>query len=83
MGGCACRTGVVPASFTFLESEMKGLVLLFIAVAGFGIAWRYMDKVSKRHIKAVVRENLMPITAAVLTVALAVVFSLNTTLRFF
>lgn len=61
---------------------MKGLVALFLAIVVFGIAWKYMDKQSKKSIKQVVSQNIGVIALAIVAVAVAVFFSLNTTLRF-
>lgn len=60
---------------------MKGLVLLFIAVAFGLIGWGYMDKVSKRSVKEVAGRNIGAIAFAVIIVAVAIVLSTNTTLR--
>lgn len=61
---------------------MKGLIFLFLVVALFGITWGYVDDIHKQSFKAVIRKNLLPITLALVIVGFAVVFSLNTTLRF-
>lgn len=60
---------------------MKGLILLFLSIAIFGIVWGYMDRYTRSNVKAVVRKNLLPITLAIFAVAVAVAFSINTTLR--
>lgn len=60
---------------------MKGLILLFLAICMFGIGWKYMDKASKKSIKEVAGNNLGVILFAFLAVAVAVFFSINTTLR--
>jgi len=60
---------------------MKGLILLFLVIAIFGIAWGYTDSESRSCIKSGVRKNLMPIILGILAVAVAIVVSTNTTLR--
>jgi heme/copper-type cytochrome/quinol oxidase subunit 2 len=60
---------------------MKGLVTLFLAIVVFGIAWKYMDRASKKSIKQVIAQNIGVIALATVAVAIAVFFSVNTTLR--
>lgn len=61
---------------------MKGLVLLFLSIAGFGICWGYASKKSRTEFKSFVAKNLLAILLAVVAVGAAVFFSMNTTLRF-
>jgi peptidoglycan/LPS O-acetylase OafA/YrhL len=60
---------------------MKALVLLFLTLSGSLIAWRYMDKQSKKSIKQVAGQNLAPIVIAAVVVVVALFLSMNTTLR--
>lgn len=61
---------------------MKGLVLLFLSIAVFGIGWGYASKKSRAEFKSFVAKNLLAILLAVVAVGVAVFFSMNTTLRF-
>ena len=60
---------------------MKGLIVLFLAVTVFGIAWGYASVDAKEGVKKVVRKNILPISVAVLAVAIAIFVSTNTTMR--
>ena len=60
---------------------MKGLILLFLAIAIGGIAWGYADKPSRKGVSAFIKKNLLPIILAVVAVAVAIFVSTNTTLR--
>lgn len=60
---------------------MKGLVLLFIVVTLSIVAWGYTDKVTRNWVKQVVRKNLFAVVAASVIVAVAIVLSVNTTLK--
>lgn len=55
--------------------------MLFLSIVGFGIGWRYASKTARKSVARVVRDNLITILLAVLAVAVAVVFSSNTTMR--
>ena len=61
---------------------MKAAVLLFLAIAVFMIGWGYLPCPVKKEVRKTVRKNLFAILAAMLVVAVAVFFSINTTLRF-
>lgn len=61
---------------------MKGLVLLFLVVAGSVIAWGYASKAQKRTALKWVGNHAWAVLIALVTVAFAVLFSANTTLRF-
>ncbi len=60
---------------------MKGLVVLFLSVCLFGISWKYFPESSRKAFKTVVKENLMVVVLALLAVATAIFFSLNTTVK--
>ncbi len=60
---------------------MKGLILLFLTIVIFGIGLRYCSADSKALAKKIVRENLFVFLFALVAVAIAVFFSVNTTLR--
>jgi len=60
---------------------VKGLILLFLSIAIFGIVWGYMDRYTRSNVKSVVRKNLFPIVLGLLVVAVAIFLSVNTTLR--
>ena len=60
---------------------MKGLISLFLAIVILGIAWGYADEGSRMMVKTVVTKNLLTIVIAIFVVAIAVFFSVNTTLR--
>lgn len=60
---------------------MKGFIFLFIAVAFGVIGWGYMDRESRAVVRKTVRRNLWAVIFALLVVALAVFFSVNTTVR--
>ena len=60
---------------------MKALIFLFIAICLCGIGWRYADKAVRRGISKAIRQNLMTILMALVTVAMVVFFSVNTTVR--
>jgi len=61
---------------------MKGLVLLFIVIVGSVIAWGYATKAQKHRAIKWVGANAWAVLIALVTVAAAVLFSANTTLRF-
>ena len=60
---------------------MKGLILLFFAITFGIIGWGYMDKTSKRGTKEFISKNLGAIIFASIIVAIAIVVSINSTLR--
>jgi hypothetical protein len=60
---------------------MKGIILLFLVIAPSMILWGYTDKVTRARVKQVVRKNLFAIVTAAVIVTVAVVLSLNTTLK--
>lgn len=60
---------------------MKGLLLLFIAVAGLLIGWGYAPTEVKASTVAVIRKNLIAILLAFLAVATVAFFSLNSIVR--
>ena len=60
---------------------MRGLITLFLAVVVLGISWRYLDYSSRYYVKQVVKDNFFVVAVAILTVAIAIVFSINTTVR--
>lgn len=61
---------------------MKGLILLFLVVAGFGILWGYLPVEVRKQVLTFIGKNLFPIMVAILVVTIAIVLSVNTTLRF-
>lgn len=61
---------------------MKGLILLFLVVAGFGILWGYLPVEVRKRVLTFIGKNLFPIMVAILVVTIAIVLSVNTTLRF-
>ena len=61
---------------------MKGLILLFLVVAGFGILWGYLQVEVRKLVLTFIGKNLFPIMVAILVVTIAIVLSVNTTLRF-
>lgn len=61
---------------------MKGLVLLFLAIIFSSIGWRYCSKDSRKAAIKIARDNLFGFILATLAVAVAIILSVNTTLRF-
>lgn len=61
---------------------MKGLVGLFLAIVLFGVTWTYIDQPTRNKFKRVVKTNALTISGAVFAVAVALLVSTNTNLRF-
>ena len=61
---------------------MRGLILLFLSIVGFGLFLQYADKSSKGKVFKFVSKNLLTILFAILAVAIAIFLSVNTTMRF-
>ena len=61
---------------------MRAATLLFLTLSAFMIGWGYLPCPVKKEVRKTVRKNLFAILAATLVVAVAVFFSINTTLRF-
>lgn len=60
---------------------MKGLVLLFFAITGTAIGWNMAGKADRKAFVGWLRRNLWSVAVALAAVALAILFSANTTLR--
>ena len=60
---------------------MKGLLLLFISIVIVMISWSYLDSSSRKGVKKFISRHMWAVAVAVLAVAIAVFFSINTTLR--
>lgn len=61
---------------------MKGLLLLFIAIAGGVIGWNMTDNITRKAIKNWLRRNAWGVILALTVVGVAIVVSANTTMRF-
>lgn len=60
---------------------MKGLTILFLAIVISVIGWNYCSPKSKKAAIKTVKENIFAFLLASLAVAVAIFFSINSTLR--
>lgn len=60
---------------------MRGLVLLFLVTVFSIVGWSYCSNESREWAKKLVRRHILAFIIATAAVAVAIVFSVNTTLR--